>query len=118
MRPKFVRLATQPLSTVAERWKRQYYETADMIWKRYQCSIGSSSKEIYDKLVALGDNPTWQDINAIIGNLSWTHVSCDGCSEYVLVAVSIGEYDSKNKYCPTCVAEAAALLAQHKDGEQ
>ena len=70
---------------VAERWKQQYYRRATKEWDY-------KGEAMYDKLVALGSSPTPEQVNATIGNDSWTQVTCHECGdEDVDVVVQLGD---------------------------
>lgn len=106
MRPKYVRLVRSSTEGIAERWKREY-RRPDGGWNdtfRYK------GKDVYDRLVALGPNPTEDAVAEIIGNGSWTDIWCDGCRSYHRLAVEIGDEERK-AYCPTCIGEAVAILS-------
>ena len=107
MRAKFVNIQVATGRGVADRWASQYRER-DGAWRT--CLAGPrTSQQIHEVLVALGDNPPIDKVAEIIGNKSWSYISCDGCSESVERAVAIGEYDTK-AYCQTCIKEAHAIL--------
>ena len=87
----------------AERWKDQY-----------ACfSKGTNSRGIYEALLALGENPLPYDVNKVIGNNSWTYLSCDECSKEVEVVVQLGEepdYESATaQICFPCLKKAVKL---------
>ncbi len=93
MRARFVNLRIASARNVAQRWREQYPEASG---KRH---------DQWKELDALGDNADIEKVVDIIGNKSWSHVSCDGCSEYVVKAVEIGQYEAK-VYCEVCIREA------------
>jgi hypothetical protein len=106
-------------TTVAERWKGQYYdrEGADrwMIVGRRE-----SSKVIYDKLCALGANATVEAIAAIIGNDSWTNAYCSACEKPTLPVVLFERFSEHSDssedthICSRCIALARGLLVCHE----
>jgi hypothetical protein len=92
---------------VARRWQRTYcrgdrWYTAEM-------------KSIHERLVALAD-PTPEQINAIIGNDSWTNLCCDGCDRQVEAVVRVGSEDEidapSSALCEPCVRAALAAFAK------
>lgn len=104
-RPKYVAIEHAPdLKNIAERWKHNGFQNGQ--W----ASPHQAGR--YDKLLGLGDDPDREAVRGILGNTSWTHLSCDGCDEAKLLrAVRIeGPYGDGHRYCPTCIREAAALL--------
>ena len=98
MRSKFVTVVYSNTTGVAARWREQYEE-------RLSRWYDDNKKEIYKKLLALGENPDREDVAKIVGNKSWSYLTCDGCQESEAALVSIGEYEAKN-YCKTCLAES------------
>jgi len=83
---------------VALRWDRQYppdRSTADKV-------------EIGKKLRAL-ISPTKSDVDAIIGNESWTGVMCGSCYKYHLHGASFGS-DYPSEICVDCMTEALSDL--------
>jgi hypothetical protein len=86
---------------VAKRWKEQYPK---------------DKADIYDKLVALKGEGTPEEIAIIIGNDSWTTVTCDECGGDVDGIVIVGEeenYDSRTaSICMSCLQEAMAELVK------
>jgi len=104
-----MRLITkQDLANIAkDRWKDQYCRNGS--W-----SIYGSDKEVkYNNLVALGDDPSPDDVNKVIGNNSWTNITCSGCKESVDSVVELGEvgYDTEYVYtCKDCLTKALELI--------
>ena len=102
-RPKYVRIEEAPdLTGIAEKWKRL---RGTPVWQE------PNDEPRYQRLIELGTDPDRNAVKAVL-NASWTHLSCDGCDESELVrAVRIeGPYGDGNRYCPTCIREAAAIL--------
>lgn len=102
---------------VAERWLSQYRNKCDGRWPRI---VSGSAEEIYNRLLDLGDTPSIKEVADVIGNKSWSYISCDGCGEYVEVAVEIGV--EGETYCRNCIAgahEAFAMVSRHQvaDGD-
>lgn len=96
------------VADVARRWKEQYFHN-------HQWTSGSLDKEcIYNKITALGENATAEQVESIIGNGTWTAVKCHECGKRVKVAMQIGEpldYESNTAtICLDCLKAAAALL--------
>lgn len=74
-------------------------------------TAGGNSKAIYDKLCALGDLPSLEEVAEIINNQSWSFLSCDGCNDYIKRGVRLGDEYSEGKiYCATCILEAHEIL--------
>ena len=93
---------------VAARWKKAYYYGGE--W--HTINIGPT-KEIYDQLVAAGENITPEEAATIIGNESWTRNRCAECGYDVETTVHFGEKEDYDvawaNVCPDCLREALAL---------
>lgn len=105
-----MRLITkQNLANIAkDRWKAQYYKNGE--WYTY---CGDDREITYNNLVALGDNPSPDDVNEVIGNNSWTNITCSECKESVDSVVELGEvgYDTEYVYvCKDCLTKALELI--------
>lgn len=77
----------------ADRWKSQYFQDGKWTDVKYKASAA-----IYHDLVALGNNPEPNLVNKIVGNPTWTTITCQCCSrgtEYVYVVNDV-------YYCTTC----------------
>lgn len=85
--------------TAAKRWLAQYPD----------------DKVRHPKLAALGDSPSPDDVDRIIGNGSWTEVpKCNECNRYGLPAVvELGDepdYESQTAWvCLDCLRNAVVL---------
>ena len=94
---------------VAERWKAQYYQSGEWI-------CGDDKRLIYEKLAALPPGASESEVVAIIGNQSWTAVSCDSCFNRVSEVVQVGEemdYDSATvRLCRDCCRKAYLLFSE------
>lgn len=94
----------------AKAWAEQYSE------KPYY--VGSDKVAIYESLLALGDNPTPEQVNAAIGNKSWTTPpTCSECGDSEAdTVVQVGEepdYESDTAYlCLACVEKLWELVGQ------
>lgn len=89
---------------VADRWSANY---------RNRSWTGSNKQKIWLALKTLDlSTATEDDIEAIIGNRSWTNIRCNQCEKLVERAVLIGgsdEYGPDN-ICEQCVREAVRVL--------
>jgi hypothetical protein len=79
---------------VAERWRSQYEG------KPY-----AHAAPIQEKLDALDKNGTRAEIDAIIGNPSWTTKMCDVCERRVEKWAILGDYETIN-VCEECLEDA------------
>ena len=98
------------IKQVATRWRTQYFHLGT--WGR--CCDGSS-QVVYEKLMALNlKKVKREEIDKIIGNNSWTELTCEGCRRDVDAAVEVGELPDYNSatvtLCAFCIASAAKLL--------
>ena len=91
---------------VQQRWKDTYQGTGK--------PMSETWSKIYDQLVELGENPALDKVAEIIGNKLWSHITCDGCSDYVERAVAIGDDQESRAYCETCIQEASIVLADKR----
>jgi hypothetical protein len=113
MRAKYVTLRHASAVGVADRYRKSYYDDKNgwrtgMLW--------GEPEKIYEQLCELGPVPDIAAVAKIIGNKSWSYISCDGCSTEVETVVSIGgEWVEKKGYCSTCIHEAAAILKEESD---
>lgn len=106
MRAKHVSIEVATARGVADRWMSQYYR--DGAWVP---TCMGSSKEIHEKLCALGPTPAIDKVAEIIGNKSWSYISCIGCSTHVERGVRIRpEYDEGGVFCAECISEAHQIL--------
>ncbi len=103
MRAKYVSIEVATARGIAARWRSQRCQ--DDKWLRDMDSV------IHDRLCGLEDTASIKEASDIIGNQSWTYISCDGCSDYVERAVRLGDtYSEGKRYCATCIAEAHQVL--------
>lgn len=87
-------------ATAAERWKWQYCANEKAgIWDKTE---SGSSEAIYKNLRALGDLPSPEAVDAVIGNNSWTTFMCDGCYEHVRAGIFIESESKIIEICDDC----------------
>lgn len=92
-------------ATAAQRWREVYLRGG---------SWYSPDKEAtYERLRRLGPAPAPADVDAVVGNDTWTTARCNepGCEE--VAAVEVGQapdYESCTaRLCARCLSRAAAL---------
>ncbi len=78
---------------------------------------GTDKEEVHKKLVALGDNPSPDEVDAAIGNDSWTSPgSCDECGSEDSPIVHLGQepdYESNTAWvCEACLIDSLGLIRQ------
>jgi len=87
---------------VAEEWKSAY-RNSDGTW----CTICSGdAKSIYDSLLALGDEPWWEDVDEAVGNDSWSMTpECTKCeaNDRNSRLVFTNEKGWEESYCMDCL---------------
>lgn len=88
---------------VAARWGEQY---------RY--STDADKLAIKTRLLALPENATAADVFAVIGNDSWTRLTCDECKRDVKAVAQLGDepdYESSTVLlCVDCAVQTLELL--------
>lgn len=96
------------VAEVVKTWRAQYFR--DGKWTR--CVGGSEN--IYQRLSALPETATADDVAAIIGNDTWAHSpACHECKRIMPAVVQLGEppdYESHTaSICVDCLKEAVTL---------
>lgn len=91
-------------ATAAKRWSDTYSSG----------KYGDDKLLILDKLEALGPNPHPDDVDAVIGNKSWTNCYCDECQTAYEQVIEVGQeptYDSSTaRLCKDCALKAATTM--------
>lgn len=95
---------------VADAWKEQYKHGGS-----WSSTFDGSSKAVWSRLKALDvETATVADVEAIIGNASWTSLKCNQCGQEVDTVVQLGEspdYESRTvDVCADCLRAAFALI--------
>jgi hypothetical protein len=92
---------------VAEAWRRQYQRDG-----KWADTVKGSSRATYRKLCALGKRPGIAQVAKVIGNKSWSYLTCAGCRAHIVRAVQIGEsWDtSAPLFCECCLDEALTAI--------
>jgi hypothetical protein len=88
------------IKKVAERWKDQYFYI-DEGWRLFLRQ--GNAENTYNSII---EAKTLDEVDTVIGNISWTHNSCHGCSTFTrkaLIKFDDGEYTKQ--YCKSCVKE-------------
>lgn len=90
---------------VAERWRQQYreYFQNPALAQR----LAFRPIEVYAKLLGLGENPNPDDVDAAIGNRSWTALNCGECLGSFDKVVVIG---NEHYLCKDCLKRALKLM--------
>lgn len=104
MRAKYVSIEVASARGIAQRWERE--RVRDGKW------IREGDQGICENLYALGDTPSISAAADIIGNKSWTYLTCAGCSDYIDRGVRMGaDYEEGKIYCSTCINEAHQIIS-------
>lgn len=93
------------IDNICSVWKQNYFFAGN--WR-----YGHNKEEIYNNLVALGDNKTEENIAEVIGNSSWTRLECSECEQdsYSVVTMSVEEYGIY--LCKSCLIKGLELLGE------
>lgn len=102
-------LTTHKLAAQASaRWLRQYKIHGGYNWKS---PAGKSGEEVYNQLLALGPNPDPLQVNEIIGNDSWTRLTCCQCDNSVDAVIVFNDGDDNTcNVCIDCIKESYIYL--------
>lgn len=93
---------------VAERWRRQYC-SGQGLWS--PVSGPHSSEDIHKQLLALGTDPTEEQIAGILRAwYSWVRIHCGVCGEDVPEAIVITAAGSTLSICGACLSKAQGLI--------
>lgn len=98
---------TTQAKSASESWIRTYRLKEG--WE-----VGNRYGEICKSLIALGDNPSPDAVDEVIGNNTWTACRCDECELYVEEVIVLGEepdYESSTaSVCKECLIKALKTL--------
>lgn len=102
---------------VAARWEKQYFDDKTGKWKALNLLGVKSAASIHRALLDLPDDASREDIDAIIGNDSWTTTSCDLCFDECthVVKVNRDEYDTRFRLCQRCATDIGAAAIHLAD---
>lgn len=107
-----IKIASAVAENVAARWMETYYDKKNDLWR--ETAFGDT-QVVHQKLLACANDP--EKLAAIIGNKSWTHISCDGCSESVSIA-AVFSSGGEPSLCLNCLTSAQAALKAVKEALQ
>jgi hypothetical protein len=96
---------------VAEKWEEQY--RSYMKDPAKAASLPHNPFDTYRELLALGPTPNPDAVDEIIGNNSWTHLTCEVCSTQVDEWTHFnGSDEDALSICTRCIITAFDLLAK------
>lgn len=114
--PPYIVTRQMLANRAAENWRHQYSE-GKFGWK--STSMPVQPIGVHRKLIALGPTPTPEQVNAVIGNSSWTRLTCDQCGNEVDTVIVVGQaqdYESSTaSLCITCLEQAYNLAMGVRD---
>lgn len=87
---------------VADRWRLQYCRDG-----KWTITVSGDSEAVYNKLCSLGHNPPIAKVAEVIGNKSWSYLTCACCSE----SVSVGASFDDNIICEDCAGDMHKAMA-------
>ena len=94
------------MRNVAKAWNDQYYVGG--VWREI---CNGNAEETYNLLVLLlKEEYTREDIDTVIGNNSWTEISCNICGEDVDVAIVLDDGTYDHYVCRRCLKDMMGLL--------
>lgn len=108
--------------TLANSAAQNYEATYGGARASFRLSNGRMSHDVLRALRALGPTPSPDDVDATVGNSSWTTPErCSACGVAADAVVRVGmalDYESLTAYlCGRCLAEALLALRRHEAGE-
>jgi len=108
-------LATQ----AAARWRNTYFVRNGEEWGNTK---NGNTHPVYIKLLKLGKNPNPDDVDEVIGNESWTRLTCDNCNKEINEGVWIGEhldYESRTTMaCVKCLQEGINTITNKGENNE
>jgi len=88
---------------VAESWKAQYYSKGGWVAPIY----GRGREYVFLNLQKLNLNTCKkEDVDNIIGNTSWTDLTCNECNRHRNSLVILEKSESYFEICPSCLTKA------------
>lgn len=104
---------------VSQRWKLQY-NRKDGWSTTYGKNGPESTKTKYEQILAIENSRVrnkLDKIDEVIGNKSWTHAYCSGCSTQTrenLISIDMCDNEYNYQLCITCVRKMLTLLENAK----
>lgn len=90
------------IKDVAKRWKAQYHSKGGWV-----VPIFGNREEVYLDLKKLNiDTCKKEDVDNIIGNTSWTDLTCNECNRHRNSLVILEKSESYFEICPSCLTKA------------
>lgn len=113
----FVLSTRDKILSVAKRWREQHFDVIDGGKPSVLLKNNKSKLQVYNELLELDlSSATSEIIDTIIGNASWTRITCDMCKNNVdMVAVFDDGNDCCVYVCETCMCIALDELKKRND---
>jgi len=96
----------------ADHWYK-CYSSDGSYWEGSGYNDKRTRKEIHSQLLDLGTHPSPDEVEAVIGNKSWTDCTCHECGKSVDELVQIGQeldYESMTaEVCFPCLKKAVKM---------
>lgn len=99
-------LTADRVAAVAERWKEQYYHPLRKGW------YSEDRLAVWSNLLTLPSGATAEMVDNMIGNDSWTIITCAECERKVNAVIIFNADDDYHSMwiCRECLAEALTRL--------
>ena len=102
-------------TAAAAAWKSHYFRNG--AWRVQWTSL--NPERIHERLVKLGDTPSVQAVNEVIGNDSWTRTDCLNCGDRGVPVVRLGlGCDDRIDICGDCLQVALSMMDHDDDPEK
>lgn len=101
------------LRSVADRWKEQYCDHRGEweVWYIHSGDKTDRASTYYELKECIANGGTAEDVATIIGNDSWTTLTCNLCHAKVDGLACFGEpYESYSEVCRSCLRVMHSLL--------
>jgi hypothetical protein len=93
--------------------REEHIKNVPKMWK---LQYPGGKEGIYEKL--LDAKPlTKEKVDAIIGNESWTRLSCDECEKDVDIVVIFSDSETSRAICKKCITKASRKIIAHAKGK-
>lgn len=110
------------IKTVAKRWDQQYHPYVNdvpLFSARNGFRRDLTKKEIHEALKNLDpETCSAEEVNNIIGNSSWTNLTCNQCQKQVKEVIELGEepdWESNTaQICFSCLEDAHLQVFRYK----
>lgn len=104
-----VKISVASARGVADRWRETYRDKTTGKWGT---TVSGDSEKVYKALCKLGHKPDIEQVAGIIGNKTWSFLTCSGCNEYITRGADFGSDYSDNQVllCEPCLKDGLAAM--------